>query len=65
MDVDAIDLKYARKVAEFIGSDHTEVIITKEDVLAALEPVVAAAGHLRHHHHPRQHRHVSGVQVHP
>ena len=46
MDVDAIDLKYARKVAEFIGSDHTEVIITKEDVLAALEPVVGAAGHL-------------------
>ena len=44
MDVDAIDLKYARKVAEFIGSDHTEVIITKEDVLAALEPVVALLG---------------------
>ena len=28
MDVDAIDLKYARQVAEYIGSDHTEVIIT-------------------------------------
>ena len=35
MDVDAIDLKYARQVAEYIGSDHTEVIITKEDVLKA------------------------------
>ena len=44
MDVDAIDLKYARRVAEFIGSEHTEVIITKEDVLAALEPVVALLG---------------------
>ncbi len=44
MDVDAIDLKYARKVADFIGSDHTEVIITKENVLAALEPVVALLG---------------------
>lgn len=40
MDQDAIDLKYAREVAEYIGSDHTEVIISKEDVLAALEPVV-------------------------
>ena len=26
MDLDAIDLKYARKVAEYIGSDHYEVI---------------------------------------
>ena len=40
MDLDAIDLKYAREVANYIGSQHTEVIITKEDVLAALEPVV-------------------------
>ncbi len=40
MSEDAIDLKYARQVADYIGSDHTEVIITKEDVLAALEPVV-------------------------
>ena len=40
MDQDAIDLKYAREVADYIGSDHTEIIITKEDVLAALEPVV-------------------------
>ena len=40
MDQDAIDLKYAREVADYIGSDHTEIIITKEDVLAALDPVV-------------------------
>ena len=44
MDVDAIDLKYAREAAGFIGSDHTEVIITKEDVLKALPEVVAALG---------------------
>ena len=44
MDVDAIDLKYARQVADYIGSDHTEVIISKEDVLAALEPVVHLLG---------------------
>ena len=36
MDLDAIDLKYARQVADYIGADHTEVIITKEDVLEAL-----------------------------
>ena len=40
MDVDAIDLKYARQVAEYIQSDHTEVIITKENVLKALPAVV-------------------------
>ncbi|MBE6908648.1 MAG: asparagine synthase B [Ruminococcaceae bacterium] len=44
MDIDAIDLKYAREVADFIHSEHTEVIITKDDVLAALEPVVALLG---------------------
>ncbi len=44
MDIDAIDLKYARQVAEYIHSNHHEVIITKEDVIGALEPVVAALG---------------------
>ena len=42
MDKDAIDLKYAREVADYIHRDHTEVIMTTEDVLAALEPVVKA-----------------------
>ena len=40
MDVDAIDLKYARMVADYIGSDHTEVIISEKDVLEALPAVV-------------------------
>lgn len=44
MSTDAIDLKYAREVADYIGSDHTEVIITKEDVLDALETVVKLLG---------------------
>ena len=44
MSEDAIDLKYARQVADYIGSDHTEVIIRREDVLAALEPVVELLG---------------------
>lgn len=44
MDVDAIDLKYAREVAGFIGSHHHEVIITKDDVLSALESVIEALG---------------------
>ncbi len=44
MQTDAIDLKYARQVADYIGSDHTEVIITKEDVLRALDPVIHLLG---------------------
>ena len=44
MDVDAIDLKYARMVAEYIGSDHTEVIISEKDVLDALPAVVELLG---------------------
>ena len=44
MDIDAIDLKYAKQVADYLGADHTEVIISKEDVLAALPDVVAMLG---------------------
>ncbi len=44
MDVDAIDLKYAREVADFIHSEHTEVIISKRDVLSALETVISILG---------------------
>ncbi len=44
MDVDAIDLKYARQVADYIHSNHHEVIITKKDVLDALETVIEALG---------------------
>ncbi len=44
MSEDAIDLKYARQVADYIGSRHTEVIITKEQVLDSLETVVELLG---------------------
>ena len=44
MSTDAIDLKYAREVADYLHSDHTEVIITEDDVLQALPEVVALLG---------------------
>ena len=40
MNTDPIDLKYAKQAAKFLGTDHTEVIITKEDVLSSLEEVI-------------------------
>ncbi len=44
MSTDAIDLKYAREVADYIKSEHTEVIITESDVLEALPTVVSVIG---------------------
>lgn len=44
MDKDAIDLKYAKQVADYIGSDHTEVIITKDDVIGAIREVIYLLG---------------------
>ncbi|MBE5846938.1 MAG: asparagine synthase B [Lachnospiraceae bacterium] len=44
MSTDAIDLKYAKQVADYIGSDHKEVIITREDVIAALPEVIHLLG---------------------
>ena len=44
MSGDAIDLKYAKEVADYIGSDHTEVIISKDDVIAALPKVISVLG---------------------
>ncbi len=44
MSEDAIDLKYAKEVADYIHSDHSEVIITKEDVLSNLEKVIEILG---------------------
>ena len=44
MSTDAIDLKYAREVADWIGSEHHEVYMTREQVLASLEEVVALLG---------------------
>ena len=44
MSQDAIDLKYAREVAEYIGSDHMEVYMTPDEVIDALETVIALLG---------------------
>ncbi|MCR4874947.1 MAG: asparagine synthase B [Clostridia bacterium] len=44
MDIDAIDLKYAKQVADYIGSEHTEIIITKDDVIKSLEEVIKILG---------------------
>ena len=44
MSEDAIDLKYARQVAEFIGSHHTEVYMTPEEVISSLDKVIHILG---------------------
>ena len=44
MEKDAIDLKYARQVAEFIGSHHTEVFMTPEEVISSLGDVIHLLG---------------------
>ena len=44
MDKDAIDLKYAREAADYIGADHTEVFMTREEVLRSLDELIALLG---------------------
>ena len=44
MSEDAIDLKYAKEVADYIGSEHTEVYMTPDDVISSLETVIALLG---------------------
>ncbi len=44
MSEDAIDLKYARQVAEHIGADHTEIYMTADDVVSSLEDVIRLLG---------------------
>ncbi len=44
MEGDAIDLKYAREVADYIGSEHTEIIMTREDVISSLDRVISILG---------------------
>ncbi len=44
MSEDAIDLKYARQVADFIGADHTEVYMTPDEVISSLEDVIHLLG---------------------
>ena len=44
MSGDAIDLKYAKQVANYIGSDHTEIYMTPDDVVGSLEEVIHLLG---------------------
>ena len=44
MSTDAIDLKYAKEVADYIGSEHTEVIMDKDEVIENLERVIELLG---------------------
>ncbi len=44
MTEDAIDLKYARQTADYIGSHHTEVYMTPDDVISSLETVIELLG---------------------
>ena len=44
MEKDAIDLKYAREAADYIGADHTEVYMTPEEVLSSLDRVIELLG---------------------
>jgi len=42
METDPIDLKYAKEVAEYLHTDHTEVRMTKEQVLSSLKDIIYA-----------------------
>ena len=44
MDTDAIDLKYARQTAEYLGSEHHEIIINRDIVIQNLEEVIRLLG---------------------
>ncbi len=44
MSEDAIDLKYAAQVADYLGCDHSEIIIDKDIVLSSLDTVVSILG---------------------
>ena len=44
MDTDAIDLKYARQTADYLGSEHHEIIINRDMVIQSLEEVIRLLG---------------------
>ncbi len=44
MSDDAIDLKYAKQTAEYIGSEHKEIYMTPNDVTESLETVIQLLG---------------------
>lgn len=44
MSEDAIDLKYAKQVADYIGSDHTEIYMTPDEVISTLDKLIHLLG---------------------
>ena len=44
MSEDAIDLKYAKQVAAYIGSDHTEIYMTPDEVISTLDGLIYMLG---------------------
>ena len=44
MSEDAIDLKYAKQVADYLGSDHKEIYMTPEQVISSLEGLIRLLG---------------------
>ncbi|RIY32507.1 asparagine synthase B [Psittacicella gerlachiana] len=40
MDTDPIDLKYAKEVADYLGTEHYEIIMTKDQVLSVLDKLI-------------------------
>lgn len=40
IEVDAIDTKYARIVADYLGADHTEVLFKKQDIFDTLSTLI-------------------------
>lgn len=65
MNEDAIDLKYAKEVADYLHSDHHEIIINKDIVLSSLEEVVRILGTFDITTIRAKHGHVSDLQSHP
>ncbi|EOS29528.1 asparagine synthase (glutamine-hydrolyzing) [Lachnospiraceae bacterium 28-4] len=44
MSEDAIDLKYAKQVADYISSDHTEIYMTPNEVITTLDKLIQLLG---------------------
>ena len=44
MEKDAIDLSYAKETAEYLGTEHTEVYMTPDEVISSLEEVISVLG---------------------
>lgn len=44
MTEDAIDLKYAKQVADYIGSEHKEIYMTPEEIISTLDGLIKILG---------------------